>query len=100
MLKRNTGPGHILVFDVNETLLDVNALRPQFERIFKDAGVLKQWFAQMLLYSQTLTQTGEYADFGKVGRAALEMMEAVAVARSLVPIPVHHKRGISNERVS
>ena len=77
MLKRNAGPAHILVFDVNETLLDVNALRPQFERIFNDPGVLKQWFAQMLLYSQTITQTGEYSDFGKVGRAALEMMAEI-----------------------
>ena len=77
MLKQNAGPAHILVFDVNETLLDVNALRPRFERIFNDPGVLKLWFAQMLLYSQTVTQTGEYADFGKIGRAALEMMAEI-----------------------
>lgn len=66
MLTKNAGPAHILVFDVNETLLDVNALRPQFERIFNDPGVLKLWFAQMLLYSQTVTQTGEYADSAKL----------------------------------
>lgn len=71
---RNRAPAPILVFDVNETLLDVSALRPQFERIFKDPGVLKQWFVQMLLYSQTLTQTGEYVDFGRVAHAALQMM--------------------------
>lgn len=63
--------GSILVFDVNETLLDMKALRPHFERIFKDGAVLKEWFAQMLLYSQTVTQAGEYADFGKLARAAL-----------------------------
>lgn len=67
MLKRNASPAHILVFDVNETLLDVNALRPQFELIFNDPGVLKQWFAQMLLYSQAMTQTGEYADLFEAG---------------------------------
>lgn len=77
MPTKNAGPAHILVFDVNETLLDVNALRPQFERIFNDPGVLKLWFAQMLLYSQTITQSGEYMDFGKVGRAALEMMAEI-----------------------
>lgn len=100
MLKRNAGPAHILVFDVNETLLDVNALRPQFERIFNDPGVLKQWFAQMLLYSQTITQTGEYSDFGRIGRAALQMMAEIrgvdlgesditAVIGSMCSLPAH-----------
>lgn len=77
VLKRDTGSLPILVFDVNETLLDVNALRPRFERIFNDAGVLRQWFAQVLLYSQTITQIGGYTDFGEVGRAALEMIATI-----------------------
>jgi hypothetical protein len=29
----------LLVFDVNETLLDFEALAPQFQRIYGDAGV-------------------------------------------------------------
>lgn len=29
----------ICVFDVNETLLDLRALDPQFERVFGDASV-------------------------------------------------------------
>lgn len=64
----------ILVFDVNETLLDVKALRPHFERLFSNPEVLKEWFAQMLLYSQTVTQTGQYVDFGELARAALKMV--------------------------
>ncbi len=67
----------ILVFDVNETLLDVKAVRPHFERIFKDGAVLKEWFAQMLLYSQTVTQTGEYVDFGKLARTGLQMVAEI-----------------------
>lgn len=69
--------GSILVFDVNETLLDVKALRPHFERIFEDGAVLKEWFAQMLLYSQTVTQTGKYVDFGKLARAGLQMVAEI-----------------------
>ena len=38
----------ILAFDVNETLLDLAALDPLFERAFGDAAVRPQWFAQML----------------------------------------------------
>lgn len=64
---------HILVLDVNETLLDVNALRPFFERFFGDGDVLKEWFTRTLLYSQTVTQTNNYADFATVARLAIEM---------------------------
>ena len=34
-------PPRIVVLDVNETLLNVNALRPHFERIFGNGSVLK-----------------------------------------------------------
>ncbi len=63
----------ILVFDVNETLLDLNALRPSFERVFGSGEVLREWFTQTLLYSQTMTLTGHYADFAAVARHSLEM---------------------------
>jgi len=36
------------VFDVNETLLDLSALDPRFERVFGDASVRREWFMQML----------------------------------------------------
>ena len=45
----------ILVFDVNETLLDISTLTPLFTRLFNDGSVLHEWFAQLVLYSQTLT---------------------------------------------
>jgi len=39
----------ILVFDVNETLLDIEALNPFFERAFGDSRVMRQWFAELIL---------------------------------------------------
>ena len=42
----------VLVFDVNETLLDLDALTPHFDRLFGRSGVLRVWFAQLILYSQ------------------------------------------------
>lgn len=63
----------ILVLDVNETMLDINALEPHFVRAFGDGQVLKEWFANVLLYSNVLTVAGPYADFGRVGAAALDM---------------------------
>ena len=70
----------VLVFDVNETVLDVGALAPHFARVFGRAEVLQEWFANVLLYSNVVTLAGPYADFGTVGGAVLDM---VASARGL-----------------
>jgi 2-haloacid dehalogenase len=50
----------VLIFDVNETLLDLDALAPHFERIFGRSSVLREWFAQLILYSAAITLTGDY----------------------------------------
>ena len=47
-------PVSVIVFDVNETLLDITTLEPLFERVFRDRAILREWFAQLILYSQTL----------------------------------------------
>ena len=64
----------VLVFDVNQTLLDLNVLRPHFTRVFGDGRALDEWFSLLLHYSLVVTVTDAYADFGTVGRAVLEMM--------------------------
>jgi 2-haloacid dehalogenase len=66
----------IIVFDVNETLLDLRALTPQFARVFGDGNVLFQWFGQVLQSALLTVVTGPYSDFGKVGRGALDMIAA------------------------
>ena len=63
----------VCVFDVNETLLDLGALDPHFERAFGDAGVRRSWFLQVLQSALVATVTGAYSDFGAVGAAALDM---------------------------
>ena len=63
----------ICVFDVNETLLDLGALDPHFERVFGDPGVRRAWFLQLLQSALVATVTVAYSDFGRVGAAALEM---------------------------
>lgn len=66
-----------LVFDVNETLLDIEALCPFFERVFGDARILRQWFAELILYSQALTLSGEYTRFGALAVAVLQMVATI-----------------------
>jgi 2-haloacid dehalogenase len=64
----------VCVFDVNETLLDLGALDPHFERVFGDAGVRRAWFLQLLQSALVATVTGVYSNFGTIGAAALEMV--------------------------
>ncbi|MGO2277240.1 MULTISPECIES: haloacid dehalogenase type II [unclassified Psychrobacter] len=64
----------IIVFDVNETLLDIDTLTPLFTRVFGEQIVLREWFAQLVLYSQTMTLSGLYTSFGELGVGALQMV--------------------------
>lgn len=66
----------VLLFDVNESLLDLRALLPHFERLFGDGQVLYQWFAQVLQSAMLTVVTDAYSDFGKVARGALDMVAA------------------------
>jgi 2-haloacid dehalogenase len=65
----------VCVFDVNETLLDMAALDPLFERAFGDASVRKLWFNQMLQSAFVATITDAYVTFGEAAGAALMMTE-------------------------
>jgi len=63
----------VLVFDVNETLIDIEALEPHFVRIFGDGRVLREWFGQLVMYSMAVTLSDTYVDFFSLGRAVLRM---------------------------
>ncbi|HEX6331385.1 MAG TPA: haloacid dehalogenase type II [Actinomycetota bacterium] len=65
-----------LVFDVNETLLDLRALDPAFERAFGDPGARAEWFARLLHGSLVATVTGVYEDFGSIAARALDAVTA------------------------
>ena len=61
-----------IVFDVNETLLDLNVLSPEFERLFGTPEVAKTWFAQLLQSALVATVTNTYRDFSDLAAAALD----------------------------
>jgi 2-haloacid dehalogenase len=71
--KRSARPS-ILVFDVNETLLDIEAIAPLFARVFGDGQVLREWFGQLVLYSGVVTLSGVYEDFFVLGQGVLRML--------------------------
>src|ERR1700752_3567530 len=64
----------LIVFDVNETLLDLGTMEPTFERIFGDKNAMRLWFANLILYSAALTVAGSYVPFTDIGSAVMKMM--------------------------
>jgi 2-haloacid dehalogenase len=66
----------VIVFDVNETLLDLTALDPHFELLFGDASVRREWFGQFLQSALVATVTNAYTPFGQIGLSALDMLAA------------------------
>lgn len=67
----------IIVFDVNETLLDITYLEPLFIRIFGDKFALREWFSHLIIYSQTMALSGLYAPFHRLASGTLRMMSTM-----------------------
>ena len=66
-----TATPSVLVFDVNETLIDIESMAPVFERIFGDPQAMREWFGQLVMYSMTATLSGHYVDFFTLGQGVL-----------------------------
>ncbi|MFT2092215.1 haloacid dehalogenase type II [Paraglaciecola sp. 2405UD69-4] len=65
----------LIIFDVNETLLDLESMRTSVGKALNnDDSLLPLWFSTMLHYSLVDTARGEFHDFGKIGVAALQMV--------------------------
>jgi 2-haloacid dehalogenase len=92
----------MLFFDVNETLLDLNAMRTVIgDALGSRPDLLPLWFTTMLHNSLVVTLADQYKDFGELGVAALLMLarnhgatlspetakQAVSVIRSLPAYP-------------
>jgi len=73
---------NVIVFDVNETMLDLQALDSHFARVFGDANVRRQWFHQFVQNFLVTIVLGSYVEFGTIGRGALDMV-AARLGRSL-----------------
>jgi 2-haloacid dehalogenase len=67
-------PLPLIVFDVNETLLDLQSMEPLFERIFAEKGAMRLWFANLIMYSAALTVAGCYVPFTDIGSAVMKML--------------------------
>jgi 2-haloacid dehalogenase len=64
----------LIVFDVNETLLDLRTMEPTFKRIFGNETDMRLWFANLVMYSLVLTLADSYVPFTDIGPAVMKMM--------------------------
>lgn len=65
----------LLFFDVNETLLDLSAMKTSVAHALDGrANLLPLWFATLLQYSLAATVGDNYDDFGEIGAAAMIMV--------------------------
>ncbi len=65
-----------VLFDVNETLLDVRALDPAFARAFGDAEARAAWFGHLLQTGLVTALLGPYVPFGQLAADALDAVAA------------------------
>jgi 2-haloacid dehalogenase len=95
-----TAAPSILVFDVNETLIDIESIAPLFERVFGDPQAMREWFNQLVLYSMTATLSGHYVDYFSLGQGLLQMLATThrmaitdddvhALRHSMLTMPAH-----------
>jgi 2-haloacid dehalogenase len=85
----------VILFDVNETLLDLKPLKESVGRALGSRSELVPlWFTTMLQYSLVVTVGDQYSDFGDIGVACLKMVAKNhgielgedAAKRAVVPI--------------
>src|ERR1700743_2209883 len=95
-----TAAPSVLVFDVNETLIDIESIAPVFECILGDPAAMREWFNQLVLYSMTATLSGHYVDFFSLGQGLLQMLasthrlaitddDVTSLKQAMLTMPAH-----------
>ena len=91
----------VILFDVNETLLDMGPLKLAVNAAFGNKAAFNQWFGLLLQHSLVATVTDNYFAFATIADAALDMAahmlqerplthaEKQALTARLVQLPPH-----------
>ncbi|RIJ42713.1 haloacid dehalogenase type II [Pontibacter oryzae] len=91
----------LILFDVNETLLDLSPMEQRMNQAFENENAFKLWFYLMLQYAWVENSIGTYSNLGEVGKATMSMLnkqlgksvteqkqqELLRMIRSLKPHP-------------
>lgn len=63
-----------LIFDVNETLLDMAPIKQAIDDLLLEPDSSSLWFSTLLHYSLVMSAADRHADFMEIGVAALQMV--------------------------
>jgi len=63
----------VIIFDVNETLLDMSPLKKKINSLLNSSKGFRIWFGMLLQYSLVDNCTGSYHDFLSIANATLDM---------------------------
>lgn len=66
----------LIVFDVNETLLDMTGVKNKVNKALGSKWAFKIWFGLLLQYALVDTVTGKFHDFGTIAKTTLSMEAA------------------------
>lgn len=69
-----------ILFDINETVLNLNHLKPKFTDAFGDESVMALWFSTLLHSSTVCAVTGLKADFSSL---AGDILDNIAARKSV-----------------
>jgi len=95
-----TMPRDTILFDINETVLDLSSLKPEFKAVFGDESVTATWFSMLLhtstvcILTNTKTNFADLAGFmldtiaARLGVELSEVMRADILA-SFASLPPH-----------
>lgn len=70
-MKRN-----IILFDINETVLNLSMLKPKFKATFGDESVMATWFSMLLHSSTVCIMTNVKTDFATLAGTMLDSIAA------------------------
>lgn len=79
-----------ILFDINETVLDLSSLKPRFKAALGDESATATWFAMLLHTSTVCALTDTRTDFATLAGAMLDAM----AARLGVELPEEMRVGI------
>jgi len=65
-----------ILFDINETVLDLVSLKPKFKAVFGDEGVTATWFSMLLHTSTVCILTNVKTDFATLAGTTLDAIAA------------------------
>ncbi|OBT13932.1 haloacid dehalogenase, type II [Vibrio sp. UCD-FRSSP16_10] len=94
-------PTQVILFDINETVLDLSVLKPKFLHYFADEHYMNTWFA-MLLHSSTVCLVTEVkTDFKSLALASLHSLASRLgkplsdegcsdILSTMANLPAHH----------